>query len=414
MRDHGVNGRLGPLPASESGKIEPAAEVGCGRATSGGRPPTHPLAEVVPVVEELLTGPAQDPRLVVDITDGTGTVLWRNGASMTLGTSRATATKASSALSQPVKGRSAEDVVHRLNDRSRVAAPVMDPETGGVLGVIDVNEPAGTLAPAQRRLVTAAAWLAEHRLRDRLRAADARLVHRYRAHLMNLRGPGALVSPTGRVIAAEPHGRWPERIDLAAPNGVPGHPNLVVEPLAGAFLLHSERLGRRGTPRHAVSLRLVSGATPSVLVDGRASLLTRRPAEILTILSQHPEGVTAERLAVLLDGDNANPSTVRGGIRRLRSVLGDEILVSLPYRLDAVVDLDIEQVRALLGVGRIADALRACRHQFLLESEVERVRALGRELEVGLRSAVRDCGDPGLLRAWSAHPWGRGDSLTWP
>src|ERR671918_299378 len=72
-----------------------------------------------------------------------------------------------------------------------------------------------TAHPAMKQLVSATAQLAEHQLRVRLAIEDERLRVRNMPHLASLRGEaGALVTSSGRVVAGEPYGVWPERVHL--------------------------------------------------------------------------------------------------------------------------------------------------------------------------------------------------------
>jgi hypothetical protein len=227
--------------------------------------------------------------------------------------------------------------------------------------------------------------------------------------------PGALVAPTGRVLAAQPAGWWPERVDLreAVDRVVPVHGcDMLVEPLAEGCLLRAAgpvlpAPAPRPTP--AIFLRCMTEDVPSVVVGGRVLPLSLRPAEILTMLAVHPEGLSGERLAHLLYGDDGNPTTVRGEVRRLRLLLGAELLGTRPYRLTAAVDSDVGSVRAALAAGRVRTALASCAGPLLPRSESREIRELRDELGAELRQAVLDDADPELLYAFAAHPLGRID-----
>jgi hypothetical protein len=197
----------------------------------------------------------------------------------------------------------------------------------------------------------------------RLAIADEQLRVRNMGHLTSLRGrPGALLTPTGRVLAGEPYGVWPARVALT-----PGSERvrlddgreMVVEPLAEGYLVHAPSRAASASPRRALSLRFL-GDSPSVLLDGTPIPVTLRPAELLAALALHPDGLTAERLAMLLYGDDGNPTTVRGEVLRLRGLIGADVLRTRQYRLDAVVDTDFGAVGRALAAGRPAEALRAC------------------------------------------------------
>ncbi len=208
------------------------------------------------------------------------------------------------------------------------AAPVHDPDTGAILGAIDISGPLDSMHPAMVQLVSATAQLAEHQLRVRLAIADERLRVRNMPHLTSLRGQaGALVTPSGRIIAGEPYGDWPDRVELPAGADrvrLDDGRELAVEPLAEGFLLRSLQPSAAATRRSALSLRFMTDGAPTAVLNGRPIPLTLRPAELLTALALHPDGLTAERLALLAlrrgrqpdHGARGDPAAARADRRR--------------------------------------------------------------------------------------------------
>jgi len=310
-----------------------------------------------------------------------------------------------------VQIHSAEHLVRTYHAWTCAAAPVHDPDTGAILGAIDISGPLHTVHPAMVQLVSATAQLAENQLRVRLAIADERLRVRNMPHLTSLRGQGALATPTGRIVAGEPYGSWPERVTLEAGSDrvlLADGREMVVEPLSGGYLLRTPHRSR-ATRRSALSLRFMGDAGPRVVLNGKPVPVTLRPAEILAALALHPSGLTAERLALLLYGDDGNPTTVRGEILRLRGLIGADVLRTRPYRLNAAVDTDFDSVRTALRAGRAADALAACAGPLLPRSDAPEIRELRDQLEVGLRRAVLDYDDVDLLATFAAHPLGQDD-----
>ena len=184
-----------------------------------------------------------------------------------------------------------------------------------------------------------------------------------------------------------------------------------VEPLAEGYLLHATQPG--AAPRRAagaLSLRFTRRRHPSVLLDGTPVPVTLRPAELLTALALHPDGLTAERLALLLYGDDGNPTTVRGEILRLRALIGADVLRTRPYRLDATVDTDFGAVRRALR-GRAGRPRRcgACAGPLLPRSDAPEIRELRDELVAGLRRAVLTADETDLLTDYASHPLGPDD-----
>jgi GAF domain len=388
----------------------------------------HPLHEVLPLLRTTLVSIADEAMHVMLVTDADGTILWREGATGLLHTADASglapgfsvseasigtnAMGTTLAVDAPVQIHSAEHLVRAYHIWTCAAAPVHDPDTGAILGAIDISGPLHTIHPAMAQLVAATAQLAENQLRVRLAIADERLRVRNMPHLAGLRGDeGALVTRTGRIVAGEPYGRWPDRVQLPPDGGrvrLADGREMEVEPLAEGFLLRAPRRARPAQ-RATLAVRLTGPRGPEALLNGRAVPLTLRPAELLAALSLHPEGLTAERLALLLYGDEGNPTTVRGEVLRLRGLIGADVLRTRPYRLDADVETDVGVVRRALREGRPAEALAACGGFVLPRSDAPEIRELRDELEVGLRRAVLDADDPGLLARWCAHPLGRDD-----
>ncbi|WP_232665028.1 helix-turn-helix domain-containing protein [Pseudonocardia sp. TRM90224] len=388
----------------------------------------HPLNEVMPLLRSTLVSIADEAMHVMLVTDADGTILWREGAARLLvaadGVGLSPGTKwtedaigtnamgTTLAVDAPVQIHSAEHLVRTYHTWTCAAAPVHDPDTGTILGAIDISGPLHTVHPAMVQLVSATAQLAENQLRVRLAIADERLRVRNMPHLVSLRGSaGALVTPSGRIIAGEPYGAWPERVEL--PEGgdriqlVDGR-EMIVEPLAEGYLLRAPR-ATTTTRRSALSLRLMGQAAPTATLNGRSLPLTLRPAELLTALTLHPDGLTAEQIALSLYGEEGNPTTVRGEILRLRGQIGTDVLRTRPYRLDATVDTDFEAVRRALRAGRPADALRNCGGSLLPRSDAPEIRELRDEIDATLRRMVLATDDTDLLVTFAHHPLGRDD-----
>jgi hypothetical protein len=389
----------------------------------------HPLNEVMPLLRSTLVSIADEAMHVMLVTDADGRILWRDGAHKLLSaadgvglmpgtrwTEDAIGTNAMGttlALDAPVQIHSAEHLVRAYHAWTCAAAPVHDPDTGTILGAIDISGPLHTVHPAMMQLVAATAQLAENQLRVRLAIADERMRVRNMPHLRSLLGrAGALVSPSGRVVAGEPYGLWPERV--AIPPGadhvrLADGTEMTVERLAEGYLLHQPRSNPRPAPRSALALRFMGEGPPKAVLDGTVIPLTLRPAELLTALALHPAGLTAERLALMLYGEEGNPTTVRGEILRLRGQIGTNVLKTRPYRLDAAVDSDFASVRKLLHAGQPRAALRAGLGSLLPRSDAPAIRELRDELDAGVRRAVLSADDPALLAEFATHPLGRDD-----
>jgi hypothetical protein len=435
-------GRQAPRPVvSESWQRSLAAHVDPERRT----PPVvyaadeladiraaHPLGDCLPLLRSTLASIADEAMHVMLVTDAGGHILWRDGPARLLShadgvglfpgtrwSETAIGTNAMGtalAVDAPVQIHSAEHLVRACHAWTCVAAPVHDPETGAILGAVDISGPLHTMHPALLQLVSAAARLAENELRMRLAVADERLRMRLLPHLAGLGGAaGAIVTPAGRVLAGQPYGWWPHRVDLgegADRTLLVNGREVLVEPLVGAHLLRTAAppsTAAAQRPHTPLTLRFMGDGVPSALINGRSIPLTLRLAEILTMLAVHPEGLTGERLARLVYGDAGNQTTVRGEIHRLRALIGADLLRTRPYRLVPTVISDFASVHGALRAGRADAALRACSGALLPRSDAPAIRELRDELVAGLRRAVLATGDVDLLQAFTRHPLGSND-----
>jgi hypothetical protein len=395
----------------------------------------HPLAEALPVLRETLVSIADEATHMMIVTDASGHILWREGQLDVLRRADRVGLIEGTRWSEDVIGtnamgtalaegtsvaiHSAEHLVRRYHAWTCAASPVCDPDTGRIVGVVDVTGPMRGFHPATIALVGAAAKLAEEQLRDRMRAVDLRLRARWLPRLAALRGePGALVSRTGRVLASVPYGWLPGRLELAG--GDPANATLelpdgrtaVLEPLVGGYLLrmpgrHRARaaggtgvagvagtaVGAGTAERPVLELRFLGTRRPVVRLDGRELRPTRRHADMLTLLALNPSGITAEALATGVYGDRGNPVTARAEIHRLRARLGARVLRSNPYRLHAEVSADFLTVREELSAGRLRAAAAAYRGALRPDSEAPAVTEERQLLLATLRRSVLDGAD---------------------
>ncbi|HEX4246403.1 MAG TPA: GAF domain-containing protein, partial [Pseudonocardia sp.] len=352
----------------------------------------HPMAETLPVLRETLVSIADEAMHMMIVTDAQGHILWREGhldvllradeVGLTEGTrwsEDAIGTNAmGTALAEDlaVQIHSAEHLVRTYHTWTCAACPVHDPDTGRIIGVVDITGPVRGFHPSTMALVKAAAKLAEAHLRSRMQVRDEAMRARCAPQLAALRGEcGALVTPSGRVLASQPHD-WLPTPRLALPRSAGGRLTLpdgrtaVLEPLAEGYLLRSgaqafappsgaespsAQSGVAGVAPAHLKLRFL-GHAPTAELNGRRLRLTQRHADMLTLLALHPDGVSAEQLATGIYGERGNPVTARAEIHRLRAQLGAAVVRSGPYRLDAELVADFRTVRDELRAGRVRAA----------------------------------------------------------
>ncbi|MER5390053.1 GAF domain-containing protein [Saccharopolyspora sp. NPDC002686] len=370
----------------------------------------HPLARWVPLLRSTLLEAADTTHIMI-ITDAAGNILWRQGhpqvcrdadrvllAEGTRWAEQAIGTNAMGtalATGAPVAIHSAEHLVRTYHSWTCAACPVRDPETGELLGAIDVSGPLHTMHPALLALVVTSAQLVESELRARMHARDDAFLARHGHHLDS---GAALVSATGRVVASDPAAALVpgQRIALGGAE---------LEPLPGGFLVRPHRRQQR---KSQLSLTLLGDGVPTAEVDGVRHELSLRHAEMLALLALHPGGLTAERLALRLHGEHGNATTVRVEIHRLRSILGTSTIRTRPYRIDADVRSDLASLRESLRAGDVHAALD---HAGLLlpHSESPAIRAERDELRAALRTAVLNTENLAVLGRFTTTEAGRDD-----
>jgi len=149
--------------------------------------------------------------------------------------------------------------------------------------------------------------------------------------------------------------------------------------------------------------------------DGRSHIqtLTGRHADILVLLIRHPEGLSADHLAMLLDDNDLDAVTIRAELSRLRRVIGSEYVASRPYRLLEPVDSDLAEVFEAMQRGDVAAAMAQYSGELLPQSVSPAIGRLRTELSTALRAAVMSTGDLVLLRRWLDLPEGRDDRGGW-
>lgn len=331
----------------------------------------HPLAGVMQMVRSLLLpGSAEDSGVVVAVGDASGRLLWVEGdrgvRSLTgdmgfvagsnwseaeVGTS---APGTALALDRAVQIRQAEHFNRYVQPWSCTAAPVHDPETRRLLGVIDVTGGPEAVTPQAQLLVDATARAIESEV----------LVGRLRSR------------------AEAPRRRAPRAARVQ-------HATLRV-------------LGR-----DRALLETAGDAAASVVE------LSARHAEILLMLASHREGLSAETLADLVYGEPA-VETLRPEIVRLRKVLEKQapqlVPLSRPYRLPVELETDVQHVVSLLDRGAHRVALVAYTGPVLPDSVAPGVE----ELRASVRATLRETmiGEAGVeaLLAYADSADGREDA----
>ncbi len=335
---------------------------------------SHPLASAMDMIRALLLpGAGEDSGVVIAVGDQAGRLLWIEGdrrlqsltegmgfiaganwAEESVGTS---APGTALTLGQSVQIRGAEHYNRLVHPWSCTAAPVRDPETRRVLGVIDITGGDDVVSTQARLLVDATARAVESellvtRLRQR---ADAQRSITF----------SSKAKPTTRAT------------------------------------LHV--LGR-----DRARLETETEFEESVIE------LSARHAAILLMLAVHRQGLSAERLSALVYGEDASPDTLRPEMVRLRKVLEKHapslVPESRPYRLPMPLDTDAHDVLSLLDRGAHRVALTSYRGPVLPESTAPGVEEFRDEVRSALREAMLSEASLDVLLAYAEIPEGQEDA----
>jgi DNA-binding SARP family transcriptional activator len=298
------------------------------------------------------------------------------------------------------------------------AAPIHDPDTGRLLGIIDLTGDFSTVHPHSLTVATATAQAVETSLRLGMQERDQRLRARYGDRVAVAPDTRALVTSTGRPITQVPAG-WGAAGRLRIPPGggrltLPSGAVAIAESVGPAEELFVVRAQTRVRPvaRPLARLTLLGTARAVLDLDGDRTTLRPRLAEILALLCAHPEGMSAGALCVALHGDDGSPASVRVEVSRLRKLLGPWIDTER-YRLTCDVETDVRRVEGLLRAGAVREAAEAYPGPLLLGSEAPGIVEAREQLDAWVHQAVMSANDPDALWAWVNSLTGTDDLSAW-
>ncbi len=248
----------------------------------------HPLAAIMPVFSRLLVEPSHEAGMLVAVGDQHGRLLWVDGdtrlreraegmmfmpgtdwSEASVGTS---APGTALALGHGVQIAGAEHFSRAVHLWSCTAVPIHDPDSGAVLGVVDLTGGEEAAAPHTLSLVRAAVAAAEAELRIiRLQAAPGSRARQQPAGLSITGRDHGILELAGRRV--ELSQRHTEILTLMAM-----HPaGLTAEQLADQLNPHA-----RGATLRAEMVRLrklLAGISPAAVPDSRPYRL-RQPLAV--------------------------------------------------------------------------------------------------------------------------------------
>ncbi|WP_066293564.1 helix-turn-helix domain-containing protein [Arthrobacter sp. B6] len=352
----------------------------------------HPLASIMPVIHKLLVQPSHDSGLLVAVGDEVGRLLWVEGdpvlqrraegmmfvpgadwSEATVGTS---APGTALALGRGIQISGAEHYQRSVHPWSCTAVPFHDPDSGALLGVVDITGKATAVAPHTLSLVEATVAAAQAQLRvERLQLA-ATLASR----------------PARRRHNSSASGSGQARAGSAGGEGSGG--------------------AKEGS-LYRNSLQLLGRDQALLSIEGKTVALSARHSEILALLSTHPDGLSAEEICVLLYPGDGSTMTLRAEMVRLRKILQQlspaAVPESRPYKLSMDLVPDTGQVLSCLQRGAHRIALEIYRGAVLPRSEAPGIIDLRDRVSSLMREAVLTDGSAETLLKYAALPEARDD-----
>ena len=345
---------------------------------------SHPLAQMMPVIRKLLVHDADnDSGMLVAVGDAMGRLLWVEGDQGLKSKAESMMFVEGADWSEAVAGTSAPGTALALNHAIQIrreehfnrlvhawsctAVPVHDPETGAILGVLDITGGEQAVDRHTMPLMVATAHAIESEL----------LLQRMQER---------------NVTRASDHQH-------------------------SAVILFDTLPSRSAAPRLTATLQTL-GRDCAVLSLGDAQLeLSARHSEIVTLLAFHPSGLSAERLAELLWGEPSATQRLRPEMVRLRKLL-DAFYPGLapssrPYRLPQQVELDAQHVVSLLDRGAHRAALAAYQGDLLPGSTAPGIDLLRDEISAALRESLLNSASAEVLLDYANSQQGLDDLDVW-
>jgi signal transduction histidine kinase len=364
--------------------IDPAgsrlAPVAADRAEAFDRWDVHPLRQAAPLIRECLTSIADESEHLIVVSDASGVLLQLEGnarvrsqaadsMNFTVGAlwsengAGTNAIGTALAADHAVQIFATEHFIEVVQAWTCAAAPVHDPETGELLGVIDLTGLEKDVHPHSLAVATTTARAVEGHLRHLMQERDARLRARYHDQIT---GPGrrALVSPAGRLVADDFRG-WPPDTRLELPPGggdlvLPSGERAVAEPVGNEEAFIVRELRARFAPPRVPRDRLGRLADEQAALRRLATAVARdvSPAEIFTAVADEVAPLLGADDAAVVRFESDRTATVVAGlgawVRQVRDGDGDGDGMSV----------DLDDALAITRVFRTGRSARMDDHDY--------------------------------------------------
>jgi signal transduction histidine kinase len=372
----GVNGVRAPVAESwrrslDAG-VDPSgsrlAPVAADRDEAFAHWEAHPLAEAAPLIRHCLASIAGRSEHLIVVSDAAGMLLqlegnarvrsqaadsmnFTEGALWSENGAGTNAVGTALAADHAVQIFATEHFIEVVQAWTCSAAPVHDPETGELLGVIDLTGLEKNVHPHSLAVAMTTARAVEGHLRYRLQERDDRLRARYQGRIKDGADRRALVSPTGRLLTDDSRG-WLRGTRLELPPGggelvLPSGGPAFAEPVEHEEAFIVRELGAPRAPRRRPrdELRILADEHAALRRLATAVAYGVSPAEIFTAV--------AEEIGPLIGADDA--AVVRLEPDRTATVLAGVGQWTRDLAIGSRVELDDSlAITAVFRTGRSA------------------------------------------------------------
>ena len=319
------------------------APVASDRAEALERWELHPLRQTAPLIRDCLGGLARESAHLIVVSDAAGVLLqldgdaavrsraadsmnFTEGALWSEDGAGTNAIGTALAADHAVQIFAGEHFVEVVQDWTCSAAPIHDPETGELLGVIDLTGLRKDVHPHSLAIAMTTARAVESHLSYRLHQRDADLRTRYQSRIRGRGDRRALVTPKGRVIADDARG-WlgGERLVLPAGGGelvLPSGERAVAEPLGRDEAFVVRELAGPAPRARRDQLRILGDEQAALRRLALAVAQNAQPTEIFTAVANEIGPLLGADDAAVIRFEPGDTATVLAGAGQCAGELG--------------------------------------------------------------------------------------------
>ena len=347
----------------------------------------HPLRDAAPLIRHCLASIADESEHLIVVSDAAGLLLqlegnarvrsqaadsmnFTEGALWSENGAGTNAVGTALAADHAVQIFATEHFIEVVQAWTCSAAPVHDPETGGLLGAIDLTGLEKNVHPHSLAIAMTTARAVEGHLRSRLQERDFRLRARYQGRITGGADRRALVAPSGRLIADDSRG-WLHGARLELPPGggeltLPSGAHAMAEPVGHEEAFIVRELGGLGAPRrrHRDMLRMLADEQAALRRLATTVAHDAPPAEIFNAVAGEIGPLLGADDAAVVRFEPDRTATVVAGSGQwihelghgMRVELDDSLAITAVFRTGRSARVDGHDYSA--AWGPIADYLR--------------------------------------------------------